>query len=172
MEKIIKLNNAEITIDKLKVVVKGKKGTLEKDLSSPLFNNYIKIESVDGSVKVSSSKDNRKIKAAVGMFAAMIQTLAKGVAEGYEQKLKIVYMHFPVTVKVSGKEVLITNFLGEKAGRKADIIGDAKVEIKGDEITVTGISKEDVGQTSGNMEIATRIKARDRRVYQDGIFKV
>ena len=172
VEKSIKLKDVQVEIQGLKVSVSGKKGSLSRDFTSPLYDKYVKVEKTEDGAKVSSTKDTRPVKAAVGMIAAMKQTLAKGVAEGYEQKLKIVYMHFPVTVKVAGKEVVITNFLGEKSPRKAPIIGDTKVEIKGDEIVVAGIDKEQVGQTASNLETATRITARDRRVYQDGIFKI
>ena len=171
VEKIIKLKDIEVTVDGLKVSVSGKKGSLSKDFSSPLFNKAIKVEKSGDEIKVFTQETRRNIKAAVGMIAAMIQTMAKGVTDGYQEKMKIVFMHFPVTVKVTGKEVTITNFLGEKSPRSAPIIGDTKVEIKGDEIFVSGINKEEVGQTCSNLEIATKITARDRRVYQDGIFK-
>ena len=94
-----------------------------------------------------------------------------GLTDGYIAKLKIVYMHFPFTIKINGNEVLINNFLGEKKPRKTTIVGDCKMEVKGDEITVTGINKDDVGQTTANLERATWIRARDRRVFQDGIFR-
>jgi large subunit ribosomal protein L6 len=49
-------------------------------------------------------------------------------------------------------------------------VGDSLVAIKGDELIVTGINKEHVGQTAANIEQATRIKGRDPRVFQDGIY--
>ena len=58
----------------------------------------------------------------------------------------------------------------KNAVRKAEIIGNCKVDVQGDEIIITGISKEDVGQTAANIERATWVKARDRRVFSDGIF--
>jgi large subunit ribosomal protein L6 len=81
-----------------------------------------------------------------------------------------VYSHVPVTVKVEGKRVLIQNFLGERSPRVAKIIGDTAVEVSGDEITVSGIDKEAVGQTARNIEQATSIKYRDLRVFQDGCY--
>ncbi len=65
---------------------------------------------------------------------------------------------------------MVYNFLGEKSPRKTNILGDTKVEIKADEIIVSGISKEDTGQTAANLETLTKISARDRRVFQDGIY--
>jgi large subunit ribosomal protein L6 len=97
--------------------------------------------------------------------------MIKGVVEGFECKLKIVYAHFPIQVKVEGDKVLIINFLGEKKPRKAQIVGkETKVKVTSDEIIITGIDKEAVGQTAANIEQATRIKGYDPRVFQDGIY--
>src|SRR5690606_1375479 len=96
----------------------------------------------------------------------------KGVTEGFTYRMKIVYAHFPMSVKVAGDSVVIENFLGERHPRRARIVGDTKVQVKGDEVEVSGINKEDVGQTMANIEQATRIKGRDPRVFQDGIYLV
>jgi large subunit ribosomal protein L6 len=86
--------------------------------------------------------------------------------------MKIVYAHFPMTVKAVGDKVTIENFLGERYPRTAKIVGSAKVQVKGEEVVITGINKEDVGQTMANLEQATKIKGRDPRVFQDGIYFV
>ena len=67
---------------------------------------------------------------------------------------------------------MIQNFLGERYARKADILETVKVEVKAEIITVTGIDKEKVGQTAANIERATKVKNRDIRVFQDGIYIV
>ena len=41
-----------------------------------------------------------------------------------------------------------------------------------DDVTVTGSDREKVGQTAANIERACKIKKRDRRVFQDGIYIV
>jgi large subunit ribosomal protein L6 len=84
--------------------------------------------------------------------------------------MKVCYSHFPVQVSVVGSEVSIVNFLGEKKARKAKIIGNTKVEVKGDALSITGIDVEALGQTAANIEIATKIKEYDPRVFQDGIY--
>lgn len=173
MEKIIEIpDGIEVNIDNFKVSVKGPKGNLEKNFFSPLFRDEIIIKKDDKKVFLSIKSEKRKIKSMFGTIEAHIKNMFKGVTEGFTVKLKIVYMHFPMKVEVSGKEVIINNFLGERVPRKAKIIGDCKVEIKDDIVTVMGISKDDVGQTGANMERATWIKARDRRVFQDGIFRL
>jgi large subunit ribosomal protein L6 len=39
-------------------------------------------------------------------------------------------------------------------------------------VIVEGVDKYEVGQTAWNIEKATRIKRRDPRVFQDGIYRV
>lgn len=170
MERIINIpNEIQVEIENFKIKISGPKGKLEKDFYSPIFKNDITIKKNDNKIVISTNSKKRKIKAMIGTIEAHIKNMLKGVKDGYEARLKIVFMHFPFTVKVSGNEVIISNFLGEKTPRKTKIVGDCKVEVKDDEIIVTGINKEDVGQTAANLETATKIKARDRRVFQDSI---
>jgi large subunit ribosomal protein L6 len=77
-----------------------------------------------------------------------------------------------MTVKLAGGKVVIENFLGERYPRTAKVVGSAQVKIQGDEVTVSGVNKEDVGQTMANIEQATKIKGKDPRVFQDGIYLV
>jgi large subunit ribosomal protein L6 len=173
MEKIVEIpKDIEVEIDRFKIKIKGAKGSLERDFYSPLFKKDIVIKKNDNKISILTESKRKKVKAMIGTIEAHLKNMFKGVTDGFTVKLKIVYMHFPFTVEVSGKEISINNFLGENLPRKTKIVGDCKVEIKGDEITVTGINKDDVGQTSANLERATWIKARDRRVFQDGIFRI
>ncbi len=106
-------------------------------------------------------------------FKAHIANMLKGVTEGFTYKLKVVYSHFPMTIKVQGDEVVIENFLGEKNPRRARILPGVNVKVMGgQEIIVEGIDKEAVGQTAANIEQATRITKWDRRVFQDGVYIV
>jgi len=73
-------------------------------------------------------------------------------------------------MEVRGSEVVIKNFLGEKSVRRAAIVRGAKVDVKGQEVTVHGPDKEAVGQTCSNLLNATKITKRDERVFQDGIY--
>ncbi|HOV66806.1 MAG TPA: 50S ribosomal protein L6, partial [Methanoregulaceae archaeon] len=41
-----------------------------------------------------------------------------------------------------------------------------------DAVTLSGIDKEKVGNSAANIEHATRIRNRDPRVFQDGIYIV
>ena len=106
----------------------------------------------------------------IGTTKAHISNMIVGVTEGFTYTMKIVFAHFPMTVIV--ERVVIDNFLGERHPRFSKIVGSAKVSVKGDEVTITGINKEHVGQTMANLEQATKIKGRDPRVFQDGIYLI
>lgn len=93
-----------------------------------------------------------------------------GVQKGYRYYLKIIFTHFPITVKVVGDEVQITNLIGEKNVRKARIMPGVKVTVKGEDILVEGIDLEKVSQTAANIELASKIRGFDRRIFSDGIY--
>lgn len=103
---------------------------------------------------------------------AHIRNMIRGSAEGYSQKLKVIYAHFPISLELKGREFYIKNFVGEKQPRRCRVVGDTKVEVKGAEVTIFGPSREDVGQTIANIRSATRIRRRDSRVFQDGIYPI
>jgi large subunit ribosomal protein L6 len=96
--------------------------------------------------------------------------MVTGVLHGYEYQMKIVYSHFPITVEVKGKEVLIKNFIGERGVRKARVIGDVEIKTGEDDVIITGVNIEHVSQTAANIQLATKIRYKDRRVFLDGIY--
>lgn len=147
---------------------RGPKGTVERKFWYP----GIEIEVREGEVLVDAESYRKEQKAMVGTFTSHLRNLMIGVSEGYECKMTILYAHFPMQVKVEGKTLVIGNFLGEKKSRIAKILGETKVKVTGNEVTITGINKEDVGQTAANIEQKTKIKRFDPRVFQDGIYIV
>ncbi len=147
---------------------RGPKGTVERKLWYP----GIRIEVREEDILVDAEFSRKEQKAMVGTFTSHIKNLITGVSEGFECKMTIVYAHFPMQVKVEGKTFIIGNFLGEKKPRVAKILGETKVKVSGSEVIVTGINKEDVGQTAANIEQKTKIKRFDPRTFQDGIYIV
>jgi len=123
-------------------------------------------------VKISASYPKKTQKAILGTYASHIRNMIKGVTEGYQYRLKAVYAHFPMSIKVQGDTFLVENFLGEKTPRKTRIVGSCKVTVKGQDVYVEGIDKEEVGQTAANIEQLTKAGKRDPRVFQDGIYLV
>jgi large subunit ribosomal protein L6 len=158
--------NVEGTLDGRVVTIKGEKGELTRDFS----HAPIKIQLDGKTVTVHASWPRKKEAALVGTVRSHIQNMIKGVTTGFTYKLKIVFSHFPITVKVVGNHLTITNFTGERNPRKAKIMGETKVIIKGEDIIVQGISLDDVSQTAANIQNSTKIKSKDPRVFLDGIY--
>ncbi len=159
--------NVEISGSLLKV--KGPKGEVDKKLE---LTKDLKLEKLDNKIKISTENDRRVVKSLIGTNIANIKNAVKGATDGFVYKLKVVYSHFPVTVKVEGRKVLISNFLGERVPRIASIVGKAEVKIEGADITVSGNNLDEVSQTAGNIELTTRITGYDKKVFQDGCYIV
>ena len=106
----------------------------------------------------------------MGTVRSHVQNMITGVTKGFTYKLKVVFSHFPISIKVDGRRVLIENFIGERSPRVAKIVGDAKVTVKGEDVIVQGINVEDVAQTAANIQQATKIKRKDPRKFLDGIY--
>lgn len=159
-------DGVEVKVDGRMVSVKGERGALTRDFSEA----PVSLQLEDKRITVQANWPRKREAALVGTVAAIIQNMITGVREGYTYKLKIVFSHFPISVKVKEGMVSIENFTGERSPRLTKIIGDVKVSVKEDDVIVQGISLENVSQTAANIEQATRVKSKDPRVFLDGIF--
>ena len=158
----------EVKVDSIErtLTVSGPKGDLKRDFIHP----KLKIDVQGEYVSVYCEFPRKAEKALVGTWASHINNMIKGVTEGFEYQMKLVYSHFPVKISVKGNTFMIENFLGEKKPRTAKILDGVKVNIEKDIVRVSSIDKEKAGQTAANIEKATRIKGYDTRVFQDGIY--
>ena len=146
--------------------VKGKLGEAKKDFDKVAVNIGVEGNKVVISPFSKKKKDNVIINTAMSHVNNMIT----GVTKGYTYRLKVVYAHFPISVKTKGDEIHVENFVGERSPRVAKIVGDCKVSIEGDDVVVKGVSVEDVGQTAANVELATKIRRKDQRIFLDGVY--
>jgi large subunit ribosomal protein L6 len=164
--------NVDVVIEGKKVTVTGPKGSLTRDFSYAR-GVMIKYDPEGRRVIIESYFAKRNLKAVAFSIAAHIKNMIDGVTKGFRYRMKIVFTHFPITVRVDegNKVVYIENFLGERKPREAKIYGDVKVRLEGrNDIVVEGIDIEKVGQTAANIELATKIKDRDPRIFVDGIY--
>ncbi len=157
-----------VSMDGTRVVVTGPKGTLTREMRFP----GIAIEIADGIVTVSTGVTRKRVVAMVGTLASHIRNMCRGVSDGYEYRMKVVFSHFPIQLKLQGTTLVIDNFLGEKQSRFARIEPGVAAQVGNDAVTLSGIDKEKVGNSAANIEHATRIRNRDPRVFQDGIYIV
>ncbi|MBT4258095.1 50S ribosomal protein L6 [archaeon] len=156
----------EITLNDGEVAVKGKEGELKRTFNVA----RIIFEKKDNKIIIGNKKATKTEKKLMNSITAHIKNMILGVQNKFEYKLKICFSHFPFTVDIQGNVATIKNFLGEKINRKCIIPKDADVKINKQEITVTAINKEIAGQAAANFENATKIRNRDKRVFQDGIY--
>ncbi len=126
---------------------------------------------VEGKNVIIKSLGDRKRDYAIFKTAeSLVKTLIQGVQTGYTFKMKVVYAHFPITVKIKDGYIHVENFQGERAPRSSKIFGDTKVVSKGDDVIITGPVLTDVSQTAGALQQNTKVKNKDSRVFLDGIY--
>ncbi|HYB75805.1 MAG TPA: 50S ribosomal protein L6 [Nitrososphaerales archaeon] len=146
--------------------VKGKLGEANKHFDKVNVNL-----SLEGNrVSVTPFSHKKKDNVIVNTVVSLINNMRTGVSKGFTYRLKVVYAHFPISVKTKGDEIHVENFVGERSPRVAKIVGACKVTIDGDDIIVKGVSAEDVGQTAANVELATKIRRKDQRIFLDGVY--
>lgn len=168
--------NVNLTISGRLVKVEGPKGAIERELWQPGLRIQIEKRDNGDEIVIRGDSERKKKRAMAGTYASHLKNMITGVESGFFYRLKVVHAHFPTQIAVAkdGNSISVSNFLGEKKARIAKIGEGVKVEIKGkgEEIVVSGIDKELVGQTAANLEQTTRIKGYDPKVFQDGIYLV
>lgn len=158
----------EVDISPDRVV--AKKGTKKIELRFKRIN----IEKEGNVIKLFNKKGNKEDKRYIKTMLAHLKNIFQGFNEAFVYKLHIASVHFPmnVTYDSSKRELSVKNFLGEKNARVAKIKDDVDVKVEKEVITLVSHNKEAAGQSAANIEYATKIRNRDRRVFQDGIFIV
>ena len=170
------MNRVEIEIpddvsaetDHLELTVEGPNGSVTRRLWYP----DIEVTVEDGVVAIASENEDAKTNATVGTFESHVSNMIHGVTDGWEYTMEVYYAHFPMQVTVEGGEVVIENFLGERAQRRTPVRGDTDVQIDGETVTLSGSDKEAVGQTAADIEQLTKVTDKDTRVFQDGVYIV
>ena len=119
------------------VVVKGSKGTLERELAVEMD---IKIE--DGKVVVSRPNDLKRMKALHGLTRTLIQNMVIGVSNGYEKVLEVNGVGYKAAKQ--GKKLVLS--LGYSHPVEMVDPEGLDTTVDGNKIVVKGIDKEKVGQ--------------------------
>lgn len=156
----------EANVEGALVTIKGPEGELKREFK--VFG--LEFDKKDNAIVVGSKKATKMEKKMMNTIVAHIKNMIKGVKEKFEYTLKIAHSHFPFTVKVEGNKAIIKNFLGEKVDRHVKIPEGVEVNAGKEIITIKALDKELAGQAAANFEKATKIRKKDRRIFQDGIF--
>ncbi|PSQ33344.1 50S ribosomal protein L6 [Halobacteriales archaeon SW_10_68_16] len=167
-------------VNHLELTVEGPNGSVTRRLWYPDVS--VAVESVpatpersgDGdtvdAVVIESDNEDAKTMSTLGTFESHVRNMLHGVTEGWAYEMEVFYSHFPMQVTVEGDEVVIENFLGERAPRRTPIHGDTEVEVQEERVILRGPNIEDVGQTAADIEQLTRVQDKDVRVFQDGVY--
>merc|ERR1711957_32547 len=127
----------------------------------------------DGAIRLDVWFANRKQLACVRTVCSHIDNMLVGVTRGFLYKMRFVYSHFPINVSLSGKNVEIRNFLGEKCVRKVELLEGVEyirsADVK-DQIELTGNDITLVSLTAAKIQQATNIRHKDLRKFLDGIY--
>lgn len=152
--------------DRFDLVVSGPEGEVRKRLWYP----DVSVSVDDGAVVIESDREDAKVVAIIGTFESHVRNMFVGVTDGWEYEMEVHYAHFPMQVNVEGDEVVIENFLGERAPRRTSIHGNTSVQVDGETVILSGPDKEAVGQTAADIEQLTTVPGKDTRVFQDGVY--
>lgn len=131
--------NVEVKIEGQKVIIKGPKGELSREIRPE-----IKVEIGDGKIFVSSRIEAKKTAAFWGLTRALLANMVKGVTEGYENKLQIEGLGYRANLE--GENLIL--YVGFSHPVKIKTPPGVKFSVEKNIITVSGTDKELVGQTS------------------------
>ncbi|WP_053352802.1 MULTISPECIES: 50S ribosomal protein L6 [Leucobacter] len=133
----------DVKIDGQKVTVKGSKGELALVVSEP-----IRVAFEDGQVLVTRPDDERDSRALHGLTRTLINNNIIGVTEGYTKQLEVVGTGYRVQQKGAGLELA----LGFSHPVNVDAPEGITLAVEGNtKITVSGISKQAVGEAAANI---------------------
>jgi len=131
-----------ITVDESEITVAGSKGTL-KQFTMP----GITVKQEDNQVTVTRVDDQPVHRAKHGLMRTLINNMVVGVSQGFSKKLEIVGVGYRVALQ--------GNTLKLNLGFSHDVLYDLPqgitADVQGLNITVSGIDKQQVGQTAAEI---------------------
>lgn len=133
----------EVRIDGPRIVVKGPKGELSRDLLPEMT-----VEQQDGQIVVSRPSDQARHRAMHGLTRTLVANMVAGVSEGFSKTLEMQGVGY--RAQMQGKElVLAVGF-----SHPVQIPPPPNIEFAVDgtsRIIVKGINKEQVGQVAADI---------------------
>ena len=138
-------NGVTVTVENNVVTAKGKLG----ELSFTFDDNYVSAKLEENKVVVSPLSQSKEARALWGTTRAQINTLVKGVSEGFKKDLELVGVGYKARVEGSHKLVLSLGF-------SHDVIFEAPKTINiacasPTQISVSGADKQLVGQIASEI---------------------
>lgn len=131
-----------ITVDPDTILVVGKKGQLS---TATLLD--ISVDVKDNLLTVKRNSDLPKVRAKHGLMRALINNMVIGVTEGFEKKLEINGVGYKIAMK--GTDLNLSIGLSHDVLYK--VPEDIQITTEQNVITVSGISKQKVGQVAADI---------------------
>ena len=126
------------TADEL-IMVSGPKGHLNQ-AQMPGINFLIE----DSRCLVSRADDTKQNRARHGLMRSLLANMVVGVTEGFKKQLEIVGIGYKV--RLEGKTLILN--VGFSHEVKFEIPEDIDASVEGNNIEISGIDKQKVGQTA------------------------
>jgi large subunit ribosomal protein L6 len=136
-------SGVDVTINGRQVSVKGPKGELSLQVTSP-----IEVSKENGVITVSRPNDEGEIRALHGLSRSLIANMVTGVTEGYRKTLEIVGVGYRVQAK--GKDLEFALGYSHPVPVPAPAGITFRVESP-TRFVVEGIDKQQVGEVAANI---------------------
>ena len=124
------------------LTVKGAKGELVQP-----FESEVSFDIKDDVATVSRKDDSKRAKSMHGLYRKLLENMVIGVSQGFSKSLVINGVGYRAEVK--GKSVLLN--LGYSTQIEYVLPEGITAAVDGSKVTVSGISKELVGQTASEI---------------------
>ncbi|MEA3293345.1 MAG: 50S ribosomal protein L6 [Patescibacteria group bacterium] len=134
--------NVEISIDGQKIVIKGAKGELSREIRPE-----IKIEAKDNKIFLNPQIENNKTKAFWGLSRTLLANMVIGVTEGYEKKLELHGVGYRASIE--GNDLVLQ--IGFSHPVKMEYSEGIKYSVDKNIIIISGIDKERVSQMAAKI---------------------
>ena len=136
----------EITVSEYKVVVKGPKGSIEREINSAV---NVKVGAVDGKKEVTIVPKNADVdvESVRGAVASHVSNMIKGVNEMFVKKLILEGIGYKAEVK--GTDLVMA--LGFSHPVKVPIPSTLKITSDKGILIISGIDKDEVGQFASSI---------------------
>lgn len=136
----------EVTLSKDSFTAKGPKGTL----AQPFESEYVSVALEDGVIMVSRKGETKEARSRHGLYRSLFANVVEGVLNGFSKTLEIKGVGYRGSVNGNVLELL----LGYSHPIKFEIPSEIEIvfqEKSQNILTVSGISKQQVGEVASNI---------------------
>ncbi|MGH8933152.1 MAG: 50S ribosomal protein L6 [Egibacteraceae bacterium] len=136
-------DGVEVSLEGRTLRVKGPRGELEQEIHPD-----VTVTIADGQITVTRSDNEREHRALHGLFRSLIANMVSGVTDGYQRRLEIVGVGYRAAKQGDGLRLLLGYSHPIEVDAPEGITFDVPTPTR---ITVSGASKQQVGQVAANI---------------------